>query len=236
MPIGIQDFEKLRRGNKLYVDKTEKLLKLTQKVDHVFLSRPRRFGKSLTLSTLEAMYSGDRALFNGLYFGEWLKNHEFKPAPVISIDMGGIITESPETLKISLRRRSRSIADGQSVQTSSTEPGDILLDILEKLSEPAVLLIDEYDKPILDSLSEPQRRESLRSFLQIFYSVVKSSDRYLVERFLRLGSSAFRPKALNAKGRKGFSPRIYGRRIVSAASSAEAARRASILFDAPSFR
>ena len=184
MPIGIQDFEKLRRGNKLYVDKTEKLLKLTQKVDHVFLSRPRRFGKSLTLSTLEAMYSGDRALFNGLYFGEWLKNHEFKPAPVLSIDMGGIITESPETLKISLRRRSRSIADGQSVQTSSTEPGDILLDILEKLSEPAVLLIDEYDKPLLQAMQNEALLDEYRTTLKAFYGVLKSSDRHLRFAFL----------------------------------------------------
>ena len=190
LPIGTQDFEKLRRGNKLYVDKTEKLLALTQKVDHVFLSRPRRFGKSLTLSTLEAMYSGDRALFDGLHFGEWLKNHDFEPAPVLSIDMGGMNTESPETLKNSLSRRLRSIAEKHSIRTTSSEPGDILQDILERLNEPAVLLIDEYDKPILDSIGEPERLEPLRRFMQNFYSVVKSCDRCL--RFLMLtGISKF---------------------------------------------
>ena len=87
LPIGVQDFEKIRRNNYLYVDKTEKLLQLAKTEKSYFLSRPRRFGKSLTLSTLEAMFQGEAELFKGLYAEEWVKEQSKHPSPVIKLDM-----------------------------------------------------------------------------------------------------------------------------------------------------
>ena len=89
LPIGIQSFEMLRRANLLYVDKTKRLLELIKSGRRYFLSRPRRFGKSLTLSTLEAMFSGHEELFIGLSAENWVRDQAKTPAPVISIDMSG---------------------------------------------------------------------------------------------------------------------------------------------------
>ena len=90
LPIGIQNFEKLRRENYLYVDKTGKLLDLISRGEKYFLSRPRRFGKSLTLSTFESMFSGKHELFKGLAAEEWVKKQAADPRPVIRLDMSGL--------------------------------------------------------------------------------------------------------------------------------------------------
>ena len=88
LPIGMQDFENIRENDDyLYVDKTEKLLQLAKTKKSYFLSRPRRFGKSLTLSTLEAMFQGKAELFKGLYAEEWVKEQAKHPSPVIKLDM-----------------------------------------------------------------------------------------------------------------------------------------------------
>ena len=90
LPIGIQSFEKIRLNNYLYVDKTKQILQLIQSGECYFLSRPRRFGKSLTLSTLEAMFKGKAELFKGLYAEEWVKEQSKHPNPVIKLDMGDL--------------------------------------------------------------------------------------------------------------------------------------------------
>ena len=95
LPIGIQSFEILRERNYLYIDKTEKLLELIKKGERYFLSRPRRFGKSLALSTLGAMFSGKVNLFNKLAAEQWVAEQAKNPSPVISIDMSGF--DEPKT-------------------------------------------------------------------------------------------------------------------------------------------
>ena len=90
LPIGMQNFESIRRNNNVYVDKTEKLLELAKTEKSYFFSRPRRFGKSLTLSTLEAMFKGKVELFKGLYAEDWVKEQAKHPNPVIKLDMSGL--------------------------------------------------------------------------------------------------------------------------------------------------
>ena len=90
LPIGIQDFENIRLKNYLYVDKTKQILNLIENGECYFLSRPRRFGKSLTLSTLEAMFKGKAELFKGLYAEDWVKEQAKHPSPVITLDMSGL--------------------------------------------------------------------------------------------------------------------------------------------------
>ena len=88
LPIGIQNFEKIRTKNYLYVDKTKQILNLIEQGECYFLSRPRRFGKSLTISTLEMMFKGRTELFKGLYAEEWVKEQSKHPSGVIRLDMG----------------------------------------------------------------------------------------------------------------------------------------------------
>ena len=103
LPIGVQDFEKIRRNNYLYIDKTEKLLEFAKTEKSYFLSRPRRFGKSLTLSTLEAMFQGKAELFKGLYAEEWVKEQAKNSNPVIKIDMSVLASyENKKELKQSI--------------------------------------------------------------------------------------------------------------------------------------
>jgi hypothetical protein len=87
LPIGIQTFEKLRKRNCVYVDKTQYLVHLIDHVDICFLARPRRFGKSLTVSTFDALFSGNKDLFKGLYAEEFLNRPDFEPSPIIWLDM-----------------------------------------------------------------------------------------------------------------------------------------------------
>ena len=103
LPIGLQSFERLRSMNKLYVDKTRYLMKLVEDNTRVFLSRPRRFGKSLTLSTLEAMFSGKTELFKGLAAEAWVAEQSRHPCPVLSLSMArGRPTEDIQGFDISL--------------------------------------------------------------------------------------------------------------------------------------
>ena len=103
LPIGVQDFEKIRRNNYLYIDKTKKILQMIQNGKYYFLSRPRRFGKSLTISKLETMFKGKAELFKGLYAEEWVKEQSKHPNPVIKLDMGGLGNyENTEEFKYAL--------------------------------------------------------------------------------------------------------------------------------------
>ena len=103
LPIGIQDFEMLRRDNLLYVDKTARLLELIKNGRRYFLSRPRRFGKSLTLSTLEAMFSGRVELFNGLFAESWVQERSKNPLPVLRFDISACETGTVSLFKQSLK-------------------------------------------------------------------------------------------------------------------------------------
>ncbi len=195
LPIGLQDFETLRRENMLYVDKTGRLLELVTKGRRYFLSRPRRFGKSLTLSTLEAMFSGQTELFKGLSAEEWVSNQVKKPFPVVRFDMSSLGSYSTgEELNDSIMRRLEDVAEDNELQLRTERTsGEMLHQIIRALYKKdgqVVILIDEYDKPILDNLTDLKKANEMREVLRSFYLTLKSCDKYL--RFVMLtGISKF---------------------------------------------
>ena len=183
LPIGIQDFEDLRRRSCIYVDKTALVYKLVTEGKPYFLSRPRRFGKSLLLSTLEAYFLGKKELFTGLAIEELEK--DWAVYPVLKISFGANSYENNERLIARLESILNENERKFSVKRESSNPAErlnnIILTAYEKTGKQVVILIDEYDKPILDALYseyEEQNRQELRSF----YSPLKDMDRYI--RFL----------------------------------------------------
>ncbi len=193
LPIGIQSFEKLRRGNYLYVDKTGRLLELVTSVPWCFLSRPRRFGKSLTLSTLDAMFSGKIELFRGLAAEEWVREQASHPSPVLRFDMSMVETSSAESLDATLREIVERIAlfSGIELQARSLtgEFAELIMRFCQTKGS-AVILIDEYDKPMLDNIDNLEKANAVRQALRSFYTVLKGCDEYL--RFVMLtGISKF---------------------------------------------
>ncbi|MBQ6669579.1 MAG: AAA family ATPase [Deltaproteobacteria bacterium] len=193
LPIGIQNFENLRRRGYLYVDKTAWLLELVTRGERYFLSRPRRFGKSLTISTLDAMFSGKTELFRGLAAEDWVARQAQNPAPVLRLDMSIMNMADTSLFAHSLEQSLMWSAEDLNVKLSSQSSGDKLQELLRSLYKahgPVVVLIDEYDKPILDNIGNIEAAEEMRQALRSFYTVLKSCDEYL--RFVLLtGISKF---------------------------------------------
>ncbi|MDR2755609.1 MAG: AAA family ATPase, partial [Planctomycetaceae bacterium] len=181
LPIGLQDFEDLRTNGYLYVDKTFYVHQLNTNGKHYFLSRPRRFGKSLFLSTLKAYFLGKKELFDGLAIAELEK--DWLIYPVIHIDMNvGIITNTD-----SLLRRIHTILNTLEKQWGITvndnDPATrlelIIRYMYEKIGRKVVVLVDEYDKPLINTLNNTEVNQSIREVLKGFYGVLKSADAYL---------------------------------------------------------
>ena len=183
LPIGIQDFEDLRNRGCIYVDKTALIYKLATEGKPYFLSRPRRFGKSLLLSTMESYFLGKKELFKGLAMEKLEK--DWTEYPVLKISFGVNTYENNERLKARLNSIVSENEKLYEIEKLSENPAErfanIIRTVSEKFNKKVVILIDEYDKPILDALYteyEEQNRQELRSF----YSPLKDSDRYI--RFL----------------------------------------------------
>ncbi|WPL11591.1 putative AAA-ATPase [Thiorhodovibrio litoralis] len=181
LPVGVQTFAKIRGDNYYYVDKTGFALRLIKEGSHYFLSRPRRFGKSLFLDTLAELFSGNRELFAGLeaeHKWNWSRRH-----PVIRLSFGGgvlhsrakldekideLLTDNLERLGVSATHRSPSGRLQQLIKSTATAYG-----------EKVVVLVDEYDKPILDNLGDKETARAMRDGLRDLYSVIKDSDAHL---------------------------------------------------------
>ena len=153
LPLNESSFSKIRQNNFIYVDKTKYILELLNTTTFAFLSRPRRFGKSLTVSTLAALFEGRKELFKELYiYDKW----EFKKYPILWFDFSGISNDTKEILRQSILQELQNFAIKYGVTLPSGEPKDqlgALIDrIYQKEGRPVVILIDEYDKPILDHL------------------------------------------------------------------------------------
>ena len=197
LPIGIQSFEKLRKGNYLYVDKSKRLLELVTSSPWCFLSRPRRFGKSLTLSTLDAMFSGKAELFKGLAVEEWVTEQANHPSPVLRFDISSLQAySSAESLDRAIILRLKEFAENHETALTIDENehcGEIFRKIILALFKKGglvVVLIDEYDKPMLDNIGDLNKANAMRMVLRSFYTVLKSCDEYL--RFVMLtGISKF---------------------------------------------
>ncbi len=185
-PIGIQSFEKIREGGFVYVDKTALVYKMTHEYSYVFLSRPRRFGKSLLTSTLEAYFEGRKELFAGLKMADLEK--DWTKYPVFHLDLNVNKYETPESLVeilekflVSLEKRYGTDATEKSLALRFY---GLIQRAAEKEGLPVVILVDEYDKPMLNAIDNPQLQEAFRGELKAFYSVLKSQDRYIKWAFL----------------------------------------------------
>ena len=192
LPIGIQTFAKVRKGGFTYVDKTPQALDLANSAGMYFLARPRRFGKSLFLDTLRNLFEGNRELFTGLYAEtNWDWDNKY---PVIKLDMSGG-SDSVRALRIVLEGKLRRAAERLEVELSATsEPWELFEQLIHKAciqySSQVVLLIDEYDKPMIDNIAKPDLAQQMREQLHGFYSIIKAADENL--RFVMLtGVSKF---------------------------------------------
>ena len=177
-PIGIQNFKKLREGGFVYIDKTEKICSLVSDSGYYFLSRPRRFGKSLLVSTMEAYFEGKRELFEGLAMERLEKN--WIRYPVLHLDLSGKAYLTPDDLDITLDQHLSKWESEYKVQPRYSKVDARFKDVINSAYEmtglQVVILIDEYDKPIIDNLDNPELQEYYRSTLQGFYGVMKAKD------------------------------------------------------------
>lgn len=177
-PIGIQNFEKLREDGYTYVDKTALIYKLATSGTYYFLSRPRRFGKSLLISTMEAYFSGKKELFKGLAMEKLEK--DWIQYPVLHLDLNGIAYNSDDVLDQVLNNKLSDWEAEYGITATSTVPGlrfqNIIDAAYESTGHKVVVLIDEYDKPIVDNLVNPELADNFKKTLQGFYSVLKAKD------------------------------------------------------------
>ena len=186
-PVGIQTFEKIRKGDYLYVDKTQYIVDFRKKqMSYIFLSRPRRFGKSLFASTLQAYFEGRKELFDGLaiagYEKEWTKH------PVIHFDMSGAKHFNAEMLNDYLDHILTQYEDLYGKDERETYPNlrldGIVRRAYERTGQKVVVIIDEYDAPLLDVVHEKDNLQQLRLIMQNFYSPLKKLDPYLEFTFI----------------------------------------------------
>ncbi|MEA1050518.1 AAA family ATPase, partial [Lamprobacter modestohalophilus] len=181
LPIGISTFREIREEGYYYVDKTAYALRLIEQGKYYFLSRPRRFGKSLFLDTLAELFQANRPLFQGL---EAEQHWDWSiPYPVIRLSFGGGRMERREQLE----ERIFELLDHNQARlgiacSHASIPGcfeDLIQGAVEKWGRRVVILVDEYDKPILDNLSEPELARQMREGLRNLYSVIKDNDRHI---------------------------------------------------------
>ena len=186
LPIGIQTFRQIREGGYYYVDKTGYVQKLVDEGKHYFLSRPRRFGKSLFLDTIGELFKGSEALFQGLDIHDkwdWSVRH-----PVIRLSFGGGNFKEPGALHANLMAQLDSV-ERQSGVASGYDTGPerfaaLVEGLRRKTGQPVAVLVDEYDKPILDALDAPDIARTNRDFLRGVYGVVKDADAHIGFSFL----------------------------------------------------
>ena len=195
LPISTQDFEKLRRDRDLYVDKTQYIEKLFSLGRIFFLSRPHRFGKSLFLSTLKAYFEGKKELFEGLYIAEqeeeiarWERRAPWEASPVLYFALNATNYSSPESLPSLLEQQVRKWETLYEVKGESLAPERRFANLIEELyrkeGKQVVILVDEYDTPLLETVEDEALNEANRSLLKALYEVIKQCDEYIRFAFL----------------------------------------------------
>ena len=186
LPVGIQSIEKILSNNEyVYVDKTGFVKKLINEgIPHYFLSRPRRFGKSLFLNTLEEIFSGNKELFKDCEI--YKSNYEWQKHPVIYLDFSQIENGTPEQLEKDLKEKLQEIASAYKTSIAGSSIKSQLRKLIAELasSNSVVVLVDEYDQPIIKHLKNPKIAEKNRDILKSFFETLKSLDRYLEFTFI----------------------------------------------------
>ena len=178
LPLGINTLDKLRGSNCIYVDKTRLAFQLIKQPGAFFLSRPRRFGKSLFVDTLKEIFEGNQKLFEGLYIhDQWDWSRKF---PVIKIDFAGGVLKNRQELDLRILDILQENAEHLGVSYESTDIpgklGTLIRKAMAKYGERAVVLVDEYDKPILDNIENPSIAAEMREGIKNLYSVLKQQD------------------------------------------------------------
>ena len=178
-PVGIQTFSRIRKERYVYIDKTDLMWKMTRVSPFIFLSRPRRFGKSLLTTTLCSFFKGERELFEGLKVMELEK--EWKRYPVLHIDVSRAKgQENKEELRGSLMLEMEPLTDIYGIKKNETTPGKVLSGLIrrayEQTGEQVVVVIDEYDAPLLDVLHEEEQLSAFRRVMQEFYQCLKANE------------------------------------------------------------
>ena len=180
-PIGIQNFEKIRKGGYCYIDKTALIYQMVKTGSYYFLSRPRRFGKSLLLSTLEAYFQGKRELFKGLAMEnlekDWIKY------PIFHLDLNAEKYTTPEALdqvlESALRKWEILYGARDYEKTFASRFQGLIQRACEKEGQSVVILVDEYDKPMLQAIGNDELQKNFRDTLKAFYGALKSKDGYI---------------------------------------------------------
>ena len=179
LPIGIQDFEKIRTGGYLYIDKTEHVYRLASEGSYYFLSRPRRFGKSLLLSTIKALFLGKRELFKGLAIDQ-KEDWDWAVHPVLHLDLNTEKYDSKEKLEGKLNsflsENEKLYGREEWENTFGIRFEGIIKRAYEKTGQRVVILVDEYDKPLLQAIGNKELQDEYRGTLKGFYGALKSMD------------------------------------------------------------
>ena len=190
MPVGVQSFEAMRLGNFVYVDKTHFIPKLEKLSIAYFLARPRRFGKSLFISTLQAYFEGRKELFKGLAIEKFKAEagSEWQSYPVLKLDLNAGNYKDSQELKLVLNAHIKDWCKQfglvQQFDVAHLNFAYIIKSLYEKFNKRVVILIDEYDKPLIATLENEELHEQYRATLKAFYSVIKSSNDYIHLSFL----------------------------------------------------
>ena len=180
-PIGIQNFEKIRRDGFFYIDKTKLVYSLVKTGSYYFLSRPRRFGKSLLISTLEAYFEGKKELFEGLAIEKLEK--DWVKYPVLHLDLNARQYENLDSLKSELNKHleiwEKQYGDEYKDRALEERFYHVITKAYEKTGRPVVILVDEYDKPLLQAIGNETLQTEYRNTLKAFYGVLKSMDGFI---------------------------------------------------------
>ena len=180
-PLGIQNFEKIRTDGYLYMDKTALLYDIVKGGTYYFLSRPRRFGKSLLISTLEAYFQGRRELFKGLAIDQL--EQEWNDYPILHLDLNARDYSQPDSLQAELNKHleiwEAEYGGGYSDRAPEERFQHVISNAFKKTGKKVVILVDEYDKPLLQVADDKSRQDQYRKTLKAFYGVEKSMDRYI---------------------------------------------------------
>jgi len=181
LPIGIENFREIIEGGYLYVDKTQDVYNLIDDIKYNFLSRPKGFGKTLLMDTIAEAFGGDKELFKGLWIYD--SGHDFAKHPVIRLEMGKMANETGEILEKSIMERLGAIGSAEGLAIKGTFVSDTFMRLIERLhakyNKRVVVLIDDYDKPILDHINDFEAAAQNRQVLLGFYGILKSMDEHL---------------------------------------------------------
>ncbi|KZX10321.1 ATP-binding protein [Methanobrevibacter filiformis] len=180
--LGTQTFKFLRENDFLYVDKTKEIYNLLNNEKIVFLSRPRRFGKSLLVSTLKSLFLGNKEFFKGLYiYDKWDWDEQYS---VIHLDMSDLENSSTEELKLDLENTIETVAKSYNIILDDKisvrkKFSNLIMELYNSTGEKVVVLIDEYDAPILDNINNEELADANREVIESFYRALKNKDEYL---------------------------------------------------------